>query len=136
MIEDLPRYIADMERHSKKPLWGLVPIRPLVRHDEWAGVGARPLEAAFTCVSGGKRQPYQAKEIAADRLFATGKDPLREGFLVEVSLDREPDARFWVEVVCCRKRERTYEVELRPFALRVSEHRMWSRLASMGDAPV
>lgn len=134
VIEDLPRYISDMERHSKKPLWGLVPIRPLVRHDDWAGVGARPLEAALTCVSGGKRQPYQAKAIAADRLLATGKDALREGFLVEVSLDRELEARFWAEVVCCRKRERSYEVELRPFALGVAEHRMWSNLAATDGA--
>jgi HD-like signal output (HDOD) protein len=134
VIEDLPRFISDMERNSKKPLWGLVPIRALVHHDEWQGEGTRPLQASFTCISAGKRQPYQAKEIAADRLLATGKDPLREGFLTEVSLELAPDARFWAEVACCQKRERLYEVQLRPFALGASTLGVWRHLAPADSA--
>lgn len=134
VIEDLPRFISDMERHSKKPLWGLVPIRTLISHDEPADARARPLVVPLTCTSVGKRQHYQSNAIAVDRLFATGKVPLREGFLTEVAPGLDAEARFWAEVACCQKREGIHQVELRPFGLGATELAVWRRLATMANA--
>lgn len=131
VIEELPQFIADMERRSKKPLWGLVPLRPLIRHEGPDVPGARALAVSVSCASGGKRNRYESQWIAPERMLIVGDVPLRERFLTEVSIETEPEVRIWAEVVSCEKHERAHQLALRPFALGARELAGWTRLAGV-----
>jgi putative nucleotidyltransferase with HDIG domain len=134
-LPSLPGFIASFEApDSGKPSRSVPPSKWLAPEPAVLA-GTAPFDQEVLAHFGKEVEKFKGVSIEARHLVMRGPNPLRENYLIQLTLQLKPPFSIWGVPKSCRPEGSGFVVEVRPYALSDEALQRWSALVAPPAPP-
>ena len=128
---EIPAFIAAFEgTDAAKSVRSPAPSKLLSKARSTAG--SIPFDGEVLVRIGKDHEAYRGVSLSAHQLVISGPSPLRENYLLQLTLSVNPAFSIWGLPKACRLQGGTYLVDVQPYALSPEAQQRWNELLGLG----